>query len=185
MAMLEIMDNSLLKMLFSQDESIEPESKDLHAVFYLNHHRHEALEDVREWFRGIKEPLEKKIKRFGKKHKIVDGYSRYVIDMIERAHSGFRMIPSQGGGGCAMLYGTEAQTYIAYVCASALNINHHEVIWETPLTLIGHTLALKAAENGVKNVERPDDVEQLNAFKAICEECDDNHELYPGKTTNQ
>ena len=179
MAMLEVMDNAFLKLLFTKDETIEPKSEDLHAIFYLNHERKNALEDVRAWFRGDKQPLEKKINDFAKEYKIVDGYTKYIIDMVMRAHLGFRMIPNQGGESSAMIYGTESQAYISYVCSEKLNISNDDVIWNTPLTLIGHIIAIKAAENGVKNVERPHDVEQLNEFKEICRQCDEDKELYP------
>jgi hypothetical protein len=179
MSLLEIMDNKLLKMLFTGDESIEPETEDLWTVYYVNHHRSDCLEDVRRWFRGDKDPLEKKIAKFGKKRKILDHHFNYVIEMLERAHLGFKMIPQGKGGGGDMLYGAEAQANICYCCCNHLGIDHKKAVWETPLSLIGHTVALKASENGVKGVERPDDVKHLEEFKRICMECDERHELYP------
>jgi hypothetical protein len=179
MAMLEVMDNSLLKLIFTGDETLDPQLDDLYAVFYINHHRRDCLEDVRQWFRGDKAELDKKIVEFGKSMKIMDHHANYVMDMLSRAHLGFKMIPSNGGGSTDMLYGTEAQANICYSCSANLGIDHMRVVWDTPLTLIGHMVAIKAAENGVKGVERPDDVTHLEEFKQICIECDEKHELYP------
>jgi hypothetical protein len=183
MSMLEVMDNKLIKKIFTGSDDIEPESDDLHAVFYLNHYRKDALEDVREWFRGNQKPLEKKISEFAKNNKIHDAHSKYVIDMIMRSNLGFKMIPGKGGGS-EMIYGAEAIAGIAFVCSEKLGIDHEKVTWDTPITLIGHVIAMNAIKNGVKNVERPYDLEQMKCFEKTSEECDENEDLYPWQKDN-
>jgi hypothetical protein len=175
MSMLEIMDNALIKMLFTGDVELDPQSHDLHTVFYLNHHRKDALEDVREWFRGKpysenNSSLDKKISAFAKQFKLKDTDLTYVQEMLHRSSLGFKMIP--GKGGSEMIYGAETIAGMSYQCSQKLNISADAVIWETPLTLIGHIVALSAIENGTKNVERPHDLEHLNWFKETCAQCD-------------
>ena len=179
MSLVEIMDNSLIKLMFTVDKNAEPERSDLDAFFYINHHRKNALEDVRAWYRGDKEPLNKKIKEFGKEFAIKDNDVVYVVEMIKRANLGFKMIPNSNSQSTPMVYGAEALAGVSYSCCAKLGITYDELIWDTPITFVGHIIALNAIENGTKNVERPHDVEHLKELKKICAECDENEELYP------
>jgi hypothetical protein len=183
MTLLEVMDNALLKMMFTDDKTIEPCSRDLCAVFYLNNHRQNALEDVRQWFRGDKDSLNKKIDAFGKEYAINDNYVQYVIDMLSRSSLGFKMIPGKGEGS-EMIYGAETIAGFSFICSSKMGIDYSSLIWEIPLTLIGHCSAISAIKNGTKNVERPHDLKHLKWFEETCEKCDEDGELYPFQKDN-
>lgn len=177
MTMLETIDNPVIRMMFTGEFDIEPQSHDLHMVFYLNHHRQDALEDARQYYRGNEKPLDKKVQEFAKKHKISDQHISYLEQMLSRSVLGFKMIP--GSGGSQMIYGAESIATMSYICSTKLGVSHNDIVWNTPLTLIGHIVALSQVENGVKNVERPHDLEHLNWFKTTCIECDENEDIYP------
>ncbi len=173
MSLLEILDNKCLK----GDKNAT--WFDFGSIFYINDKRQEAVEAVADYSRGLTSPLEKAVASYIKKENITI-LSMPVIDKeIAQAFTGFDMLPKTGDSSGAFLFGADSVASIVYTCCSKLNATKEEVIWETPLTLIGHIVAVNAISNGVKGIGRRKDVEHLKSIFAKCKKWDEEEKLYP------
>ncbi len=172
MSLLEVLDNKCLK----GDDSAT--WFDYGCIFYINSKRQKAIEDVANYSRGLTDPLEKKVKRFIFWNRISLLSMSAVDKTIEQAFTGFDMLPKTGGSG-AFLFGADSIANIAYTCCDKLNATKDEIIWETPLTLIGHTVAVEAIANGVKGLARRKDIDHLKSIFKKCKEWNNQDKLYP------
>ncbi len=147
MSLLEILDNKCMK------GDKDATWFDFGCIFYINDMRQKAVEDVADYSRGLKTPLEDKVGQYIKKEKISILSMPIVEKAIEQAFTGFDMLPKTGGES-AFLFGADSIANIAYTCCSKLNATTEDVIWDTPLTLIGHVIAVEAISYGVKGIGR-------------------------------
>ncbi|MCP4103868.1 MAG: hypothetical protein GY750_20985 [Lentisphaerae bacterium] len=171
MSLLEILDNKCLK-------GEEASWFDYGSIFYINDMREKAVEDVADYSRGLTTPLEDKVASYIKKEKISILSMSAIEKTIEQAFTGFDMLPKTGSSS-AFLFGADAIANITYVCCGKLNTTSEDILWNTPLTLIGHIVACDAVSNGVKGIGRRKDVDHLKAIFKKCKEWDEQNKLYP------
>jgi len=79
-----------------------------------------------------------------------------LVPAFDAAFAGFRMIPPRGSGGSLYLFGPESIAGIMLL-AEPLHMTPAQVLWQTPLCLLGHIAARQAEANGVRGVARPKD----------------------------
>lgn len=100
--------------------------------------------------------------------------------LTEYAQLGFEMIPPDPAGKAEpMWFSARYLAQIVYVAGSTLATSPFRAIWRLPLTMMGHVLAIHAAANGVKHIERPPNVEALDRLVAEAEEREYRGELHP------
>ena len=102
-----------------------------------------------------------------------------IKDLIDNAFSGFDMMPRSGGSTGLFIYGAETIASNAFVCCDKLNKSFDEVMWETPLTLVGHINAINAMSLGVNGVGRRKDEDHLKYLFKRCKEWDKQDKMYP------
>jgi hypothetical protein len=78
-----------------------------------------------------------------------------ILQLFGTSSNGFEMVP--GSGGSRYWFGGETIGAMVAGMGAELNVSAHDVMWNTPLALIGFMQAAKAKENGVKGVCRPRD----------------------------
>ena len=74
--------------------------------------------------------------------------------------AGFSMIPGGEGGG-VQIFGMDSFGAILSAIGGDLGGDYNALLWDTPLTLIGHAVAQKSKQNGAKGVARPKDAEHM------------------------
>lgn len=172
MSMLELLDNNLFK---GEDAT----AFDYGVIFYLLSKRSKAVNLVAQYSRGYKKPLERAVKWYIFRNKISLLSLPRIQDHIETAFTGFDMLPRGGSGGSLFVYGSETIANTAFICCEKLNKSYEDVLWNTPLTLIGHVMATHAQYQGVKGVGRRKDEDHLKFIFARCKEFDEQEKLYP------
>lgn len=172
LSLLEILDNKLLK------GDKQANWFDFGVIFYINDKRQNAVSDVAEYSRGYKEGLERKVEQYIKSEKLSLLQMNAIEEVVNLSFSGFDMLPKDSGNS-KYLFGSETIANIAYICCSKLNKTYDEVVWDTPLTLIGHIVAVNAQANGLKGVGRRKDEEHIKAIFKKCKEWDEKNMIYP------
>jgi hypothetical protein len=170
-SMLELLDNKLLK-------GEGATWFDFGVIFYLLKKKEKAVKLVAEYARGYKRPLERAVKRFIFFNSISLLSMPRIAEHLETAFTGFDMLP-RGGGSSLFIYGAETISNTAYICCEKLNKSYEEIVWHTPLTIIGHIMATNAIYNGIKGVGRRKDEDHLKYLFKRCKEWDEQEKLYP------
>ena len=98
-----------------------------------------------------------------------EGHARLRI-WYHVAFAGYQMIPPGESEPSAWLFGAPTIGATVANLGAAMGVPWRELVWETPLTLLGFAVAAMARQNGAKGVSRPkdrDDIKrQLEAAKA-------------------
>jgi len=155
---------------------------DMIRALYINAGRESVADDVCDWYNtGMKADHSFSVDAFAWAHKelpfidIEDDdetwhknnikATKATIEIQEKfllCHTGFEMIPSGGGGGCrsngksaTMLYGAETMGSLLATCGGLLGCSWQEILWEVPLTTLGHLLASEHRKGGTEGVSRP------------------------------
>jgi len=166
---------------------------DFWRLLWINDLRQSAVRYVADWVAGGKPALPKAEGMAGwKKACEMDrAVIRYAMDSIpagvlsldgmaairgqvELCYSGYEMLP--GGGGCNRKYLFAGEAYGA-VCSHSVAA-HEELIWNTPMCLLGHVAAHNAVVNGVKGVGRPKDREDTKLQIRLANEAEARGELH-------
>ena len=92
--------------------------------------------------------------------------------------AGFAMIPGDGDGG-EWIFSVESLGSMVASIGPALGVGWKALMWETPLIVIGHTVAQAARQNGSRGVARPKDLDHIKECFAIERECRETGKLYP------
>jgi hypothetical protein len=171
MSMLELLDNKVLK---GEESTIF----DYAVIFYLIKKKQKALPLVAKYVRGFKRPLELRVRLFMIFNKISILSMPRIKELIDTAFTGFDMLP-RGGSASSFVYGADTIAGITFTCCDKLNKSSDEVVWNTPLTLIGHITAVNAQSNGIKGVARRKDDDHLKYLFTKCKEWDEQKKLYP------
>lgn len=171
MSMLELLDNKLFK---GEDATVF----DFFVIFYIAKKKKKSVKLVAQYVRGYKKPLERAVKLFAVINRLSILSMPRIKELIESAFYGFDMLP-KGGGSSAFIYGAETISNLSYVCCEKLNKTYEEILWDTPLTLIGHIVASNAIINGAKGVGRRKDEDHIKKIFAKCKEWDEQEKLYP------
>jgi len=171
MSMLELLDNKVLK---GEDATIF----DYAVIFYLIKKKDKALKHVANYVRGYKRPLELRVRLFMALNKVSILSMPRIREHIETAFTGFDMLP-RGGPSNGYIYGADSLAGVAFTCCDKLNKTYFDILWHTPLTLIGHITANNAIANGVKGVARRKCDEHLKFLFSKCKEWDEQNKLYP------
>jgi len=135
-------------------------------ALYVNEYRSECAELVQEWVYSDKvdfvsddvttwHAFDVAVMDYatGLKFDINDSDNWWIIrNMFSLAFNGYAMIPGGGTGG-AYLFGAESMgSVLSLLGGSGASID--ELLWNTPMVLLGHTTAAHAKANGVKGVCR-------------------------------
>ena len=91
--------------------------------------------------------------------------------------SGFGMIPS-GDGGSEYIFGADSFGAILAAIGGDLGVPYQELMWATPMTVIGHAVAQKSKQNGAKGVARPKDAVHMAEQFAETKRRESAGELY-------
>jgi len=172
MSMLELLDNKLFK-------GEEATWFDYGVVFYLLQNKEKALKKVASYVKGYKRPLERAVRFFIFRKRISILSMPRIKELIDSAFTGFDMLPRSGGGSGLFLYGAETIAGTIFTVCEKLNKSYEDVLWNTPLTLIGHIGAVNAIQSGVNGVGRRKDEEHLKFLFKCCKEWDKQEKLYP------
>ena len=74
---------------------------------------------------------------------------------FDLSFNGYSMLPSTGGGGSEYLFGAETMGgIVSGLGASFPSRSLDELLWETPMVLLGHATAALARSNGTKGICR-------------------------------
>lgn len=103
----------------------------------------------------------------------------YAIRMFfDMSFNGYAMIPPSGGGS-AFLFGAETMGSVIAGIGSSFNMSINELLWETPMILLGHTTAATARNNGTKGVSRPKDPKDVRKQLILATAREYKGELHP------
>jgi len=81
-------------------------------------------------------------------------------DWLNVAFCGFGMIPAGDGGG-EQLFGMDSFGAIVSAIGGDLGKSYDELLWDVPLSMIGHAIAQKSKQNGAKGIARPKDAQHM------------------------
>lgn len=171
MSMLELLDNKLIK-------GEEATVFDYGIIFYSIKKKQKALKHVAKYVRGHRAPLELRVRLFMALNRINILSMPRIKEMLETAFTGFDMLP-RGGSAGLFVYGADTVAGLAFTCCDKLKKSYEEIMWNTPLTLIGHVSALNAASNGAKGIGRRKCEDHIKALFKKCKEWDKQDKLYP------
>jgi hypothetical protein len=172
LSLLEVLDNRLLK------GDKDADWFDYGVIYYVNDKRKGCIEEVADYSRGLTTPLRESVEKHIKREKLSLLWMDKVSETLEHAFYGFEMLPKSGGTG-KYLFGSDTIANVCFVACEKLGVTYEEAIWEVPLTLIGHTVAVNAQYNGLKGVGRRKDEDQLKYIFKKCKEWDKENKLYP------
>jgi hypothetical protein len=97
-----------------------------------------------------------------------------IYACIALSMSGYEMIPG-GASTSEYLFGGEM---FGYVCRTSIT-NADEVIWDVPMTLLGHVAANQAQYDGAKGIGRPKDLDDLKIQMESARERERTGKLHP------
>ena len=100
---------------------------------------------------------------------------RLFFDLSFNGHS---MIPSSGGGG-KFLFGAETMGGIVAALGESFNVPFNDLLWNTPMIVIGHAIAAKAKQNGATGIARPKDPEDVRKQLILATAREYKGELHP------
>jgi len=81
-------------------------------------------------------------------------------DWLNIAFCGFGMIPAGDDSG-EQIFGMDSFGAIVSAIGAELGQSWLELLWDTPLSLIGHAIAQKSKQNGAKGIARPKDPQHI------------------------
>jgi len=95
---------------------------------------------------------------------------------FDLSFNGYSMIPPSGGGG-KFMFGAESMGSV--IAAMGSSIPPYELIWNTPMCLLGHIAASTAKQNGAKGVARPKDPADIRKQLILASAREYKGELHP------
>jgi len=101
-----------------------------------------------------------------------------LTEWLYAGFAGFSMIPGDDGGG-ECLFGIDSLGAMIAGVGDALGCGWRELMWETPLVVVGHAVAQRAKQNGTKGVARPKDKNHMKEMFELERECRETGKLYP------
>lgn len=157
---------------------------DMIYALYVNDRREDVVDDVCDWYNTgmevdhkfsveafawahLKLPffdLDKDPESWVKSNESATDIALAIHEKFILCHTGFEMIPSGGGSGnpsksngpsSQELYGAESMGGILSTCGSIFGCSWHDLLWNVPLTAIGHVLAAEHVKSGTDGVARP------------------------------
>ena len=187
--------------------------EDWMRVFYVNHFREACVHDVQTWIADqgseyVRDALpesetewhsfDKKVVNwalnncfFGKRSgedneqtvvRVRDNFEP-VAAWFDVCFTGFEMMPGGASGGTHM-FGAEAIGGIVSGVGGVLNVSYKEVLWSTPITVIGHLCAAQAKCNGAEGVSRPKCKEDIKRKLLQAKETIHSGKLLPWQIDN-
>lgn len=101
-----------------------------------------------------------------------------LLNMVNVCNGGFEMLPGSGSGSKYWYLG-ETIASLAATIGADLQIPIDELIWNTPLALIGFMHVSKSKMNGVNGVSRPKDTEDVRRQMILAFLREEHGELHP------
>ena len=92
--------------------------------------------------------------------------------------NGYSMIPPSGGGG-QFMFGAETMGSVIASLGNCFSMPIRDVLWETPMCLLGHATASAAKQNGAKGVARPKDPADIRKQLILASAREYKGELHP------
>jgi len=92
--------------------------------------------------------------------------------------NGYSMIPGSGGGS-KFLFGAETIGDVVASLGQSFNISIDDLLWNTPMIVIGHAIAASAKQNGAKGIARPKDPEDVKKQLILATAREYKGELHP------
>jgi len=182
--------------------------EDWMRVFYVNHFREACVQDVQKWIadKGSEyvrdalpenevdwHPFDKKVAEWAMSDcffsMLTDQDAKGVADRMQKAFksisawfdvcfTGFDMLPSGTAGGTHM-FGAEAIGSIIAGVGGILNVSYKQILWDTPITVVGHAVAAQAKSNGAEGVSRPKCPEDIKNQLKLAKETIHSGKLLP------
>lgn len=100
-----------------------------------------------------------------------------IIEMFNESGNGFEMLP--GGGSSKYWYCAETLGAVVANIGADLNKTFDDIVWNTPLQLIGFAYVAKARLNGAKGVKRPKDTQDVRRHMILAYLRELHGELHP------
>lgn len=167
-----------------------------YRALYINHARKEAAKEVYDFrFNNDKEfdidnestwtPLDAMALYYANKVEFdiynIDNWAAIRL-FFDLSFNGYSMIPA-GGGGSEYLFGAETMGSIVASLGSAFpSKSLDDLLWDTPMILLGHATAAHARANGVKGVSRAYDKEDIRKQLILATAREYKGELHPWQT---
>jgi hypothetical protein len=167
---------------------------DFFRLCYINHARREAVALVSQWVDDGKPGLPDghgigawrsacsldraaiKYSRTIPRDVMTDAGQAQIIKQIDLCGSGYDMFPSNGEAPSRhYLFAGEAYGSICYHDI----VNHDRLIWDVPMSLVGHVAAHSAIVNGAKGICRPKDKQDILLQFKMANERENRGELHP------
>ena len=182
--------------------------EDWMRVFYVNHFRAECVQDVQRWIADkgseyVRDALpenesewhtfDTKVVEWAQaecffkmveKEEVEAMSERFklaftaVQEWMDVCFTGYAMMPPGGGGGSHM-FGAEVVGQTVASVGEVLSVNYREILWETPITLIGHVTAQIARSNGAEGISRPKCKEDIKRKLLMAKETIHSGKLLP------
>jgi hypothetical protein len=165
---------------------------DFYRAAYILIHRQESAEDVREWkrdkgaerFEGQPSdwhPFDKKVYAYFKDTEFtVSDMINFRSFLLDNTFAGYEMIPNScPSGNRPYIFGADTLASIVRALLGSGIPIVGGVIWDLPLCIIGFISAARAAENGVKGVGRPKDLDDIKLQLKQANERESKGELHP------
>lgn len=99
-------------------------------------------------------------------------------DWLFAGFVGFSMIPGGGETG-ESLFGIDSLAAMIAGVGESLGCGWEAIMWDTPMIVVGHTVAQTARQNGTKGVARPKDKQHMREMFELERECRETGKLYP------
>jgi len=174
----------------------ESSPMDSFRALYINEFRQEAALEVHKWINEdgpVMYDAEDKDTWLPWDHKVVEYGNSLKFDInnvgcyedirlwFELSFGGYEMIPKSGGGGSSSYwFGAEMIASTISAVGQSLNLTPMEILWDTPMCLVGHTIAQSAAQKSPKaGVARPKCPEHMRQLFDECVERAKNGQLHP------
>lgn len=93
--------------------------------------------------------------------------------------AGFNTIPSDGGSGGEFLFGVDQFASLVAAIGQEMQTSHYDLMWTTPLVIIGHVIAQKSKQGGAKGIARPKDKGHIKQMIAEATEREKAGLLHP------
>jgi len=147
---------------------------DVAKVLYINEFRRQAATEILKYLQESTSDKERNETEFDVKvTEWVDQFSwkenplgyAPIHTFFGYCWNGFGMLPPSKGGGDFATFGAVRAGVMISSVGKEMGVTWDELLWDTPLCLIGHVFTQKAGSEGVKHIARPYDMEHLKELE--------------------
>ena len=187
-SLLEVVDSLLFK------DFSKCEVWDIMLAAYISLHGKKCAYDLQQWIRERNKNKTPNYENVSNWHsferRVIECFSNDInIVTLERATElrawldaafvGYAMLPNNGSGQEGYIFGLDTLGSTIAAVGPELGVSWEELIWNTPMALIGFVIAGKSKINGAKGIARPKDPTDIRIQLDACKERDLTGELHP------